>query len=51
MDQGRMAEYDTPVALMSGGSGAFRGMVESSGEADVLRTVIIRNSGSDTTKP
>jgi len=41
MDQGTAAEYDTPKHLIVREDGVFKGMVESSGEKDVLRQVIL----------
>lgn len=41
MDQGKVAEYDTPEHLISLEGGIFKGMVESSGEQNVLREVIL----------
>jgi ABC-type multidrug transport system fused ATPase/permease subunit len=40
IDQGKVAEYDTPASLMKLDNSVFKGMVENSGEADVLRRVI-----------
>jgi ABC-type multidrug transport system fused ATPase/permease subunit len=40
LDQGRVVEYDTPKNLLAIEGGVFRGMVESSGERDVLFEVI-----------
>jgi len=47
MDQGKVAEYDTPRALIGLQSGVFKGMVESSGEKDILREVILGDEPSD----
>ncbi|KIW07421.1 uncharacterized protein PV09_02262 [Verruconis gallopava] len=41
MDQGKVAEYDTPAALIQIPDGVFRGMVESSGEKEMLHQVIL----------
>ncbi|KAJ9657678.1 hypothetical protein H2201_008084 [Coniosporium apollinis] len=44
MGEGRVVEYDTPKKLFEAG-GTFRGMVEDSGEKDVLREVILGEKG------
>jgi ABC-type multidrug transport system fused ATPase/permease subunit len=41
MDQGKAAEYDTPRVLIDREAGIFKSLVESSGEKDVLREVIL----------
>ena len=41
MDQGKVAEYDTPKILIEKDNGVFKGMVESSGEKEVLKQVIL----------
>jgi ABC-type multidrug transport system fused ATPase/permease subunit len=40
LDQGRVVEYDTPKNLIAIEGGIFKGMVESSGERDLLLEVI-----------
>jgi ABC-type multidrug transport system fused ATPase/permease subunit len=47
MDQGKAAEYDTPATLMSIEGGVFKGLVESSGEVDVLRRIILGETKED----
>jgi ABC-type multidrug transport system fused ATPase/permease subunit len=42
LDEGRIVEYDTPRALFEKKDGVFRGMVETSGENDVLVDVIMK---------
>jgi ABC-type multidrug transport system fused ATPase/permease subunit len=46
LDEGRIVEYDAPKVLFEKRDGVFRGMVESSGERDVLVDVIM-NSGTE----
>ena len=46
LDEGRIVEYDAPRVLFEKKDGVFRGMVESSGERDVLVDVIMKN-GTD----
>jgi ABC-type multidrug transport system fused ATPase/permease subunit len=47
MDQGTVAEYDTPLELIGRENGIFKGMVESSGEKDVLKQVILGGEAGD----
>ncbi|KAF2402739.1 P-loop containing nucleoside triphosphate hydrolase protein [Trichodelitschia bisporula] len=42
MSGGRAVEYDSPRVLLGIEGGVFRGMVESSGEGEVLREIIMR---------
>lgn len=41
LDKGAAVEYDTPKALLAKEGGVFRGMVESSGEREILREIIL----------
>jgi len=41
LDQGTAVEYDTPRALIGKSKGVFKGMVESSGEKDILKEIIL----------
>jgi ABC-type multidrug transport system fused ATPase/permease subunit len=43
LDEGRIVEYDSPKVLFEKKDGIFRGMVESSGERDVLVDVIMKD--------
>lgn len=45
MSEGKGVEYDTPKVLVETVDGVFRGMVESSGEAEVLREIIVGGDG------
>lgn len=45
LGEGRAVEFGTPRELFEREEGVFRGMVEDSGEADVLRDVILGNGG------
>jgi ABC-type multidrug transport system fused ATPase/permease subunit len=51
LDDGKVVEYDTPRKLWDLGpeKGIFRAMVESSGERDVLRDIVLGTSSSERT--
>ena len=44
MSEGKVAEFASPRELLELEGGVFRGMVESSGEAEVLREIIVASS-------
>jgi ABC-type multidrug transport system fused ATPase/permease subunit len=45
LDEGRVVEFGTPRELVGAEDGVFRGMVESSGESDVLMGIINGDNG------
>jgi ABC-type multidrug transport system fused ATPase/permease subunit len=45
LDQGVAVEYDEPRVLIEKENGVFRGMVESSGEREVLKEIILGAGG------
>jgi ABC-type multidrug transport system fused ATPase/permease subunit len=47
MSEGKVAEYDSPKKLIEQDDGIFTGMIESSGESEVLRDIIVNGSAAE----
>jgi len=44
LDAGRLIEFDTPAALLSKESGAFKSLVDASGDKDALYTMAMKGN-------